>query len=1021
MKLNQIKGLRLFFLTLPILTLALIPNEAQSTASGIHYELAITFNLHDQSLSGTAHLNIPPGKGIEVSLRSLRATGIVLNRDGYPPAGVQANNTELIHIPPEAFRQDLFISYTKQINQSRDNFINDKGITLLHDWYPRPSENVLFSVSAALPEGFWAVTESDFLPTRPGDKANFSFSKPTNTIHFVSAPFIVNSIKLDNGVVVRTYFSKENSNLSKDYLEAAAKYFALYEEMIGPYPYNHFAIVENTRPTGYGMATFTLLGKAVIRLPFIKETSLGHEILHSWFGNSIYVKEDSGNWAEGLTSYLADWHYREQKGEGVNNRKENIVKYLNSVSNSNSISLGSFRSASHSQEKADAVRSVGYIRGAMFFHELKKYVGEAAFSQGISSFYRNFRDKAAGWDDIRSVFEGISGYPLKTFFSTRLNAKDIVDLSLKDAAVESLGPVYKITLTLRQNNPTVFHFQIPILVITATGAATHFVKTASAEQKVELISDLPPLKIILDPDYDLLRTMGEDEKTPAWSAIMGAEDVTVIVTGTDRKKYASILDIYSKKNWKIHSPEEVANSELGKTNLIFLGIENSVVFSLFGKKTDINKGLKLDIDYNPLNKRHFALLLSASSAEEADLAAMKLRHYGRYSMLRFISGSIQGKRIATSTMGMQLQLSTAPKALPSNQLADLKDTISSLLKKDVIYIGESHTSMTDHDLQLLIIQALYKEDSNLAIGMEMFPRGSQSVLDQYTLQKSITDEREFLKKSEYFKVWRYDYRLYKKIIDFAKTNSIRLIAMNIDRDIVSNVFRNGTTDQLSEEQKKKLPNFRDLSIPGYYERLTASHGHHIQGGHATGKLGGFLQAQALWDESMAESILEYLSSNPESKLIVLAGSQHTRKDNGIPPRVSSRRDIDSVVIESLGERSAPNDKTADYFFILDETSLPPAGKIGIGLEEVAEKESAYLRIISLSPHSKAKESGLKTGDKVLSINGFPTKTMEDIKIAMVGQLAGSKVAVQVERSETVEQNVKHTFSVELYNPPADYN
>ncbi len=71
--------------------------------------------------------------------------------------------------------------------------------------------------------------------------------------------------------------------------------------------------MENINPTGFGMPTFTLLGTQVLRLPFIKETSLGHEILHSWFGNSIEVRLDSGNWCEGLTTYLADMAYREDQ------------------------------------------------------------------------------------------------------------------------------------------------------------------------------------------------------------------------------------------------------------------------------------------------------------------------------------------------------------------------------------------------------------------------------------------------------------------------------------------------------------------------------------------------------------------------------------------------------------------------------------------------------------------------------------------------------------------------------------
>jgi hypothetical protein len=54
------------------------------------------------------------------------------------------------------------------------------------------------------------------------------------------------------------------------------------------------------------MPSFTLLGSRVIRLPFILYSSYPHEILHNWWGNSVYVDYARGNWSEGLTSYLAE-------------------------------------------------------------------------------------------------------------------------------------------------------------------------------------------------------------------------------------------------------------------------------------------------------------------------------------------------------------------------------------------------------------------------------------------------------------------------------------------------------------------------------------------------------------------------------------------------------------------------------------------------------------------------------------------------------------------------------------------
>ena len=67
--------------------------------------------------------------------------------------------------------------------------------------------------------------------------------------------------------------------------------------MHGPYPFPKFAIVENFFPTGYGFLSYTLLGGSVLKLPFIPETSLRHEIAHSWWGNGVLVDYAAGTGA----------------------------------------------------------------------------------------------------------------------------------------------------------------------------------------------------------------------------------------------------------------------------------------------------------------------------------------------------------------------------------------------------------------------------------------------------------------------------------------------------------------------------------------------------------------------------------------------------------------------------------------------------------------------------------------------------------------------------------------------------
>ena len=135
----------------------------------------------------------------------------------------------------------------------------------------------------------------------------------------------------------------------------------------------------------------------------------------------------------------------------------------------------------------------------------------------------------------------------------------------------------------------------------------------------------------------------------------------------------------------------------------------------------------------------------------------------------------------------------------------------------------------------------------------MFQRPFQGVLDDYTAGR--ISEKEFLKKSEYFKRWVFDYNLYKPILDFAREEKIPLVALNIRREIVAKVSKSGL-DSLSDEEKKEIPQQMDFSDNEYRDRLMKVFKMHQNSKDRNFDF--FYQSQILWDESMAQSIDEFL-------------------------------------------------------------------------------------------------------------------------------------------------------------------
>ncbi len=1007
-----------FLLCLLPLLVFLLPLITGASPLAPKYELAISFETQKGMLSGTAHISLPPQEDLTLSLQGITVTGILINRDGREALTMTLPDKQELYFPASSTSQELFISYSITVGPSYSNRIKEDGITLTSNWYPQPDKDMIYSLKAEVPEEFTAISESDQLhfDNRKGIHF-FGFSQPLPGIHFAAAPYQLNSLQLREGLTIYTLFFDDA--LAEDYLQAAAGYIQRYESEIGPFPYNHYAVVENHLPTGLGMPTFTLLGQAVIRLPFIKDTSLGHEVLHSWFGNSVGVDGRDGNWCESLTSYLADWAYRDEKREGASSRKESILGYVSYVNSISAIPLSEFNSASHFQPMARAIRAVGYTRGAFLFHELKNRVGSELFGEGIRRLYTEFAGKKASWDDIRKIFEQTSSKELTPFFAERLSRKDIPKLTLNNIDTRSHNNQSRLSFDLIQETNTPYTLQVVIQVKTVE-KEIRFTRIIS-ESTTNIVLDLPnpPLSMTLDPEYDILRELQPSETTPIWSGFMGAQRKLVIVSSEeDEKILAPFVEHFKDDSWVITAAENIKNTDLSGASLLFLGINNEASRSLFALPDHAPQGFTLDVRTNPLNEAHVAVLVSSSSRGETAAVSRRLSHYGKYSSLHFKNGKVIKKEIRPSTFGNTFVFEQLPMGAPTASLNSFEAIVEKLSTSRVVYVGESHTSYADHLLQFRLIQALYARNPNLAIGMEMFPKSSQDALDDYINGKKGMDENTFLKKSRYFEVWRYDWRFFRDIFNFAKHNTIPVIGLNLDRKIVSQVFKKGSTDELSEEDQMNLPVDRDLSMTGYRERLTGVHGFHMQGGHGNGMMSGFIQAQGLWDETMAENIASYLKNNPKTQMVVLAGSQHTRKDSGIPPRVQRRLDIPQSSVLNVYNDGAPSnvEALADYYFMAETQTLPPAAKIGVVLNIIEEDAEEHMQITKVSPHGNAGKAGVQEKDILLYINGHSIHEMEDIQIAMIDAREGDTVSLVIKRKNEYFPDEEIQLDVELYTP-----
>ncbi len=673
------------------------------------YHLDVRFLPEEHLLQGTATITIPKGKEWHLYAGGLTIQEIIMTPEDGEAIAMPLPLQDSFGLYGSNSRITLKIQYSFTVpDDASDNLISPRGITLTSNWHPIPKEAMLFSLTASLPKGFRGISESDTYPSQEAEKLSTSFSQAVRSITLAAGPYQIEQESIREGLNLSTWFFEEDKDLSQDYLDAAKSYIQRYEEALGPFPYNHFAIVANRLPSGLGMPTFTLLGQQVLRLPFIKKTSLGHEILHSWFGNSITVAENSGNWCEGLTSYLADFSYAADKGDGAAHRKTSLITYQSFVKPDSAISLNEFSSASHNQPMAKAIRAIGYTRGAMLFHQLHAILGNEDFSRGLQTFAKTFKGRSASWKDIQTAFESASDSDLTRFFTEQLDRKDVPMLQTVNIETTDQQDQSILTFNVIQRNKQPYSLKLPIRVQTMSGSQNFIREINKKETTISLTLAAPPLSLTIDPEYDLFRALADPEFPPVWSRFMGAEKKLIVSPENDNNSpYVPFLQWAKQQGWQVIEENSISNKQLSENSIIFLGTKSSAFRSLFGSVTEVKEGFSLAVQNNPLSGKEVLVAISSSNMDETAAVTHKLRHYGSYSTLVFKKGRIQQKRIAPSNFGLRVSLEHLPTGVATSAIRTFDQIITELSQKRVIYIGETHNSLADHRLQLRIIQGLY--------------------------------------------------------------------------------------------------------------------------------------------------------------------------------------------------------------------------------------------------------------------------------------------------------------------------
>ncbi len=572
--------------------------------------------------------------------------------------GVEAEKGRPIELS-FAYRGEIYDSVSVpefsrwQIADETTGLIDPKGAFLTpgtgyYPLHPGTGSLATFKSTIEYPEGWEAVVEGNIVTSKPG-RTTFDSVQPLDGSYLVAGPYKLSRLDAD-GIEIAMYHYPQSASLTGRYLGASASYIKKYNELIGPYAFERFSVVENWFPTGYGMPTYTLLGSQVIRLPFIVGTSLGHEVCHNWWGNGVLVDYESGNWCEGLTVYCADYLYKLEESEEAAKqyRMDALRAYSEYIvrGDDEDMPLRDFR-----ERTTAGTRTIGYGKSMMVFHMVEQRIGSEAFWEALREIYREKQFERTSWKDFFETFERLSGVELGWFLKQWIDRPGAPGFAIGPVQFEGDEDGGLIEFYLEQvqeGNP--YKMDIPIRITYTDGSQEdgllHDVSGKIYHARVLVRAE--PTKMEIDPDFRLFRILDQMEAPPTLAGFFATVNPLIILPATTDplfETYSSLAEAFTRKGGEIIKGEEIGDERLIGRTVLHLGnfeqmkvTRDGATFTLAGATLD---GANIAVvnawrDSEDPSITHLGIW--GESPEAIMPLGSKLPHYGKYSYLAFSSG-----------------------------------------------------------------------------------------------------------------------------------------------------------------------------------------------------------------------------------------------------------------------------------------------------------------------------------------------------------------------------------------------
>jgi aminopeptidase N len=319
------------------------------------------------------------------------------------------------------------------------------------------------------------------------------------------ARFAVEQAGETNCIPISTWVYPQNKKEGFYDYAPAAEIVDYFIDKVGPFPFSKLANVQSkTRFGGMENAGNIFYFERSVTGQRKHESLLVHEIAHQWFGDSATETDWKHLWlSEGFATYFTNLYYEGKYGKErfqkrMADQREKVIRF----------------SKNHKTAVIDTVTTSllkllnanSYEKGSWVLHMLRKEVGEDVFWQAIRSYYKKYTYKNASTNDLKQIFEEVSGKELDDFFKQWLEKPG--HPVLKTSYVQN-GKTIMINVEQVQNDDLVFKFPLEVkLIYTDRTSEIIRIKITKKKEVFSLKVREEVKDILIDPDVWLLFEKG---------------------------------------------------------------------------------------------------------------------------------------------------------------------------------------------------------------------------------------------------------------------------------------------------------------------------------------------------------------------------------------------------------------------------------------------------------------------------------------------------------------------------------